>query len=47
MLAQNAPGKLIDIGEITCLRDGAGQIKLDVDAIDLGPQADANEAYAH
>jgi hypothetical protein len=44
VLAQNAAGKLIDIGEIACLLDGACQIKLDVDAIDSGPQADAAEA---
>jgi hypothetical protein len=44
VLAQNAAGKVIDIGEIAPLQDGACQIKLDVDEIDSGPQADARAA---
>lgn len=44
VLAQNAAGKVIDIGEMACLADGACQIKLDVDAIDSGPQANAETA---
>lgn len=44
VLAQNAAGKVIDIGEIAGLADGACQIKLDVDAIDSGPQADPRAA---
>jgi len=42
--AQNAVGKLIDIGEIAQLADGACQIKLDTDAVDSGPQPDAQAA---
>jgi hypothetical protein len=44
VLAQNAAGKLIDIGELACSADDGCQIKLDVDAIDSGPQADAGAA---
>ncbi len=44
VIAQNPAGKLIDIGEVVCLVDGGCQIKLDVDAIDSGPQADAGAA---
>lgn len=44
VLAQNAAGKLIDLGEIVCLVDGGCQIKLDVDGIDSGPQAVADAA---
>ena len=44
VLAQNAAGKVIDIGEIACLVDGGCQIKLDVDAVDSGPQRDAQAA---
>ncbi len=44
VLAQNAAGKVIDIGEIACLADGACQVKLDVDAVDSGPQRDAQAA---
>lgn len=44
VLAQNAVGKLIDIGEIACQADGTCQIRLDVDAVDSGPQQDAQAA---
>jgi hypothetical protein len=44
VLAQNAAGKLIDIGAIDCLADGACQIKLDVDTVDSGPQPNAEAA---
>jgi len=44
VLAQNAAGKLIDIGAIDCLKNGGCQIKLDVDGIDSGPQADTPAA---
>lgn len=44
VLAQNPAGKVIDIGEIACLADGGCQIKLDVDAVDSGPQRDAEAA---
>ena len=46
VLAQNAAGKIIDIGAIACPADGACQITLDVDAIDSGPQADAQAALS-
>jgi hypothetical protein len=44
VLAQNAVGKVIDIGEIACLAEGGCQITLDVDAVDSGPQRDAEAA---
>lgn len=44
VLAQNAAGKVIDIGEISCHPDGACRIALDVDALDSGPQRDARAA---
>lgn len=44
VLAQNAAGKLIDIGEIARLPDGASRITLDTDAVDSGPQSDAQAA---
>jgi len=46
VLAQNAAGKIIDIGAIACPGNGACQIALDVDAIDSGPQADAQAALS-
>jgi hypothetical protein len=44
VLAQNPAGKIIDIGEIACQPDGACRIALDVDAVDSGPQRDAQAA---
>lgn len=44
VLAQNAAGKLIDIGEIARGADGACTIRLDVDGIETGPQSDAQAA---
>ncbi|MGG1946584.1 hypothetical protein AB1286_17485 [Trinickia sp. NRRL B-1857] len=44
VLAQNAAGKIIDVGAIACHRDGGCQITLDVDALDSGPQGDARAA---
>jgi hypothetical protein len=44
VLAQNAAGKIIDIGELACLPDGACRITLDVDAVDAGPQRNPQAA---
>lgn len=44
VLAQNPAGKVIDIGAIECGAPTACSIKLDVDAIDSGPQPDAAQA---
>lgn len=44
VLAQNAAGKLIDLGAIECSAGGACTIRLDVDGIESGPQAGAEAA---
>ncbi|CBW76863.1 unnamed protein product (plasmid) [Mycetohabitans rhizoxinica HKI 454] len=44
VLAQNAVGKLIDIGAIEHLHDGHCAIHLDVDAINTGPQPNPQSA---
>jgi hypothetical protein len=44
VLAQNADGKVIDIGAIACHDKGACSIRLDVDDIDSGPQLGAQQA---
>lgn len=44
VLAQNAVGKLIDIGAIEHRHDGHCAIHLDVDAIDTGPHPDPQSA---
>ncbi|MEX3956584.1 hypothetical protein [Trinickia sp. EG282A] len=44
VLAQNAAGKLIDLGAIDCSEGGACTIRLDVDGVDSGPQAGAEAA---
>jgi hypothetical protein len=44
VLAQNAAGKLIDIGEISRGANGACTIRLDVDGIETGPQSDVRAA---
>ena len=44
VLAQNAAGKIIDIGAIEYGARHACSIKLDVDGIETGPQPDATQA---
>ncbi|GLU33642.1 hypothetical protein WKR88_02970 [Trinickia caryophylli] len=44
VLAQNAAGKVIDIGTMDCTDGNACSIRLDVDAIETGPQPGPEQA---
>lgn len=44
VLAQNIAGKVIDIGEMDCSTGNACSIRLDVDAIETGPQPNPEQA---